>query len=266
MGMVNQRGKFSSNLAQLTQPLRELLSKKRTWLWGPTQDQAFAEVKAELVKQTILTLYDPEATAKIYANASNHGLGAVLLQKSESTWKPVAYASRFMTDTERHYAQVEKEALATTWACDEFANYILGKKIKIETDHKPLVPLLGTKHLDNLPPRVLRFRLRLARYDYSISHVPGKLLHTADTLSRAPTSPTDGDITDTTVQEEAEMLMEVYIAHLPASQQRIDEYRRSQATDPVCPTVVNYCRHGWPNNGTSHKKQRKQVTKKHFKK
>ena len=247
MGMVNQLGKFSRNLAQLTQPLRELLSKKRAWLWGPNQDQAFAEVKAELVKPTILTLYDPEAAAKISADASSYGLGAVLLQKSESTWKPVAYASRSMTDTERRYAQVEKEALATTWACDKFANYILGKKIEIETDHKPLVPLLGTKHLDNLPPRVLRFRLRLARYDYSISHVPGKLLHTADTLSRAPTSPTDGEITDTTVQEEAEMLMEVYIAHLPASQQRIDEYRRSQATDPVCSTVVNYCRHGWPD-------------------
>ena len=57
---------------------------------------------------------------------------------------------------------------------------------QIETDHKLLVPLLGTTQLDSLLPRVLRFRLRLTRFDYSISHVPGEYLCTADTLSRAP--------------------------------------------------------------------------------
>ena len=62
-----------------------------------------------------------------------------------------------MTETEMRYAQIEKEALATTWACERFSDYILGKTITIETDHKPLVPLLSTKHLDNIPPRVLRF-------------------------------------------------------------------------------------------------------------
>ena len=97
-----------------------------------------------------------------------------------------------MSETERRYAQVEKEALGTTWACEKFATYVLGKKIAIETDHKPLVPLLGTKHLDCLPPRILRFRLRLARFDYDIEHVPGKHLYTAVTLSRSPL-PTTGD-------------------------------------------------------------------------
>ena len=106
-------------------------------------------------------------------------------------WRPVVYASRSLTDTERRYAQIEKEALAVTWACEKFANYVLGCKFQIETDHKPLVPILSTKHLDNLPPRVLRFRLRLARFDYTIQHVPGKLLYTADALSRAPITATE---------------------------------------------------------------------------
>ena len=90
-----------------------------------------------------------------------------------------------MTNTEKNYAQIEKAVLATTWACDKFATYILGHSFDVETDHKPLVhvPLFTYKHLDNLPPRILRFRLRMARYDYTIRHVPGKYLHTADTLS-----------------------------------------------------------------------------------
>ena len=55
-----------------------------------------------------------------------------------------------MTETESQYAQIEKEALATTWACEKFTMYILGKKFHIETDHKPLVPLLGSKNLPTM--------------------------------------------------------------------------------------------------------------------
>jgi len=79
-----------------------------------------------------------------------------------------------MTETKGRYAQVEKEALAVTWACEKFATYILGKKIVIETDHRPPVSILGEKKLDKLPPRILRFYLRMSRFDYSIIHVPGK--------------------------------------------------------------------------------------------
>ena len=78
------------------------------------------------------------------------GLGAVLLQRFGEGWKPVVYASRSMTETEGRYAQVEKEALAPIWACEKFATYILGGKILIETDHWPLVSLLGQKNLDRL--------------------------------------------------------------------------------------------------------------------
>ena len=60
-----------------------------------------------------------------------------------------------MTGTESRFAQIEKEALATTWACEKFSTYVLGMKFLIETDHKPLVPLLGTKHLDSVCPQEL---------------------------------------------------------------------------------------------------------------
>ena len=91
-----------------------------------------------------------------------------------------------MTDCESRYSQIEKEALALTCACDRFAQFIMGVNILIETDHKPLIPLLRPKLLDQLRLRAQRFRLRLMRYSYDISYVPGKNIHIADALSRAP--------------------------------------------------------------------------------
>lgn len=126
-------------------------------------------------------MYDPKAAIKVSADASSFRLGAVFLQESTDGWKPVAYASRSMNKTEQCYAQIEKEALAITWACSKFSDYILGREFFIKTDHKPLVLLLNTKHLDALPLRVW-----LAKFNYSVFHIPGKLLYAADALSRAP--------------------------------------------------------------------------------
>ncbi len=141
MGMVNQLGKFSPNIADLAQPLRVCLSTKNAWTWGPAQDKAFLEVKQELACTPILALYDPRLKTKIMSDASSFGLGAVLMQEHQEEWRPVAYVSRAMSDTERHYAQIEKEALAITWACEKFRTYLMGLTLLVETDHKPLVPL-----------------------------------------------------------------------------------------------------------------------------
>ena len=87
-------------------------------MWGEAQDEAFAKVKSEPIKPTVLALCDVNADLKISVDASSYGLGAVLLQNNYSSWQPVTFASRVMSDTERRYAQVEKEALAITWACE----------------------------------------------------------------------------------------------------------------------------------------------------
>ena len=160
------------------------------------------------------------------------------MQKSDFLWKSIAYASRSMTETEKGYAQIEKEALASTWVCEKFSTYILRMEFLMETDHKPLVPLLGMKQLDSLPPRILHFRLHLARLRYTIVHVPGKLLYTADNLSRSPSTSEPNDVR---LQEEAEVVMETCIAYLPASAGRLEEYRKAQAKDYICSSAISYC-------------------------
>lgn len=141
-------------------------------------------------------------------------------RQGESNWKPIAYASRSLTETERRYAQIE-EALAVTWSCEIFSDYILGSKFEIETDHKPLVPLLSSKHLNDLPPGVLHFRLKMAKFDYTIAHVPGKLLYTADALSRDPVPDQEPDA----LEEEMESFVNsITKMSLPTTEQRLTTY------------------------------------------
>ena len=243
LGMANQLGEFSPTLAEVTQPLRELLSTKRAWVWTSSQELAFGELKKALTQPTILEFYNPQAPVKVSADASSFGLGAVPLQQSRSLWKPVSYASRWMSETERRYAQIEKEALAVTWACDKFSDYLLGRRFGIQTDHKPLAPLLTTKHLDHLPPRILRFQLRMACYNYTVDHVPGKLLYTADALSRTPFK---GKDSSDELQYEEDSYIDSVISNLPSTPDRLEMYRQAQEKDLITRQVIQLCQTEWP--------------------
>ena len=88
------------------------MSSENLWNWGPDQEKSFEDLKTELSSGRILALYELEHESKISADASAYGVGAVLRQKQpDGNWKPIAFVSRSMTDTEQRYAQIEKEAL-----------------------------------------------------------------------------------------------------------------------------------------------------------
>ena len=84
----------------------------------------------------------------------------------------------------------------------------------------------------------------MAKFDYSIHHIPGKLLYTADALSRAPISVADEESLQS--QEEVEAFIQTVTSTLPATEHRLEMYRKAQAEDAVCSTVREYCERGWP--------------------
>ena len=243
LGMTNQLAKFALSLAEKAKPLRDLLSKQNAWVWGESQQHAFQEIKQELSSAPVLALYDPNLDTVVSADASSFGLGAVLMQKQpDASWRPVVYASRSLTPTEQRYAQIEKEALALTWACERFAEYLLGKPFHLHTDHKPLVPILSSKSLDTLPARVQRFCMRLMRYQFSISHVPGKDLHIADTLSRAPTS--QSTPLDDQFCCHVDTFVHLVTRSLPVTDERLQQISRLQDKHAVCQQLKQYCLDG----------------------
>ena len=246
LGMVNQLGKFSSDIAEHSKPLRELLLKKNLWCWTAMQQKSFDNIKDICCSQKILAFYDPNLETIVSSDASSYGMGSVLLQKQkDEKWRPVMFASRVLSETEQRYAQIEKESLAVTWSCEKFAYYLVGKHFTIHTDHKPLVSLLGSKRMDELPPRILRFRIRLMRFSYTVEHIPGKNLVIADTLSRAPLPSLSNH--DREQFEETETSVSAIINEIPASEAKLDEIRRHQSEDPVCRKVMQYAEFGWPD-------------------
>ena len=99
--------------------------------------------------------------------------------------KPVSFASRALS--EQHYSTIEKEALGVTYGCEKNRDFLVGKTFHIQTDHQPLISLLGGhKDLSDLPLRIIRFRMRRMPFSYTISHVAGKSLIIPDMLSRNP--------------------------------------------------------------------------------
>ncbi|XP_033107108.1 uncharacterized protein LOC117109006 [Anneissia japonica] len=129
----------------------------------------------------ILRYYDVNEEVTIQCDASEHGLGATLLQGGQ----PVYFASQALTMTERKYAQIEKECLAIVFACERFDQFIYGRDIvHVQTDHKPLIPIFQ-KPIHSALKRLQRMVLKLQKYELKLQHIPGKDMLIADFLSRA---------------------------------------------------------------------------------
>lgn len=248
MGMVNFVGKFSPRLPDLTKPIRDLLKTENSWTWGPPQQKAFRETKKELGSETVLAQYSPSRETMVSADASSYGLGGVLTQKQpDGEWRPVVFISRSLTKAESRYAQIEKEALALTWACERLRGYLSGLDFTIRTDHKPLLTLLKSRALDDLPPRIIRFRLRLLRFNFNIIHVPGKNLITADALSRAPL-PTTGTEGEHNLEKECQAYLNSVVESLPATPTKLEQIKSAQRSDDACKRLSRYIANGWPEH------------------
>ena len=101
-------------------------------------------------------------------DASKDGIGGVLLQAEGEHWRPVAYASRTMTETECRYAQIEKECLGLVFGLEKFHSYIYGlPTFTVETDHRPLVAIIK-KNLNDMSPRIQRLMMKMLRYDFEL--------------------------------------------------------------------------------------------------
>ncbi|KAL1249363.1 hypothetical protein QQF64_020368 [Cirrhinus molitorella] len=89
LGLINYMSKYIPDLATTGGPLYELLKKERVWTWGEPQKSAFSDLKSLFTKAPVLAHYDLLKDTVVSADASSYGIGGVLLQKHDNSWKPV---------------------------------------------------------------------------------------------------------------------------------------------------------------------------------
>ncbi|MCG8077529.1 MAG: hypothetical protein JAY75_14990, partial [Candidatus Thiodiazotropha taylori] len=113
LGLVTFCAKFIKNYATTAEPLRKLTRGNVPWEWGPEQQTAFETLKQRLISAEVMAYYNPSAETHLIVDAGPCGVAAILNQKqSNGDVRPVAYASRTLTPTQRRYSQTEREALA----------------------------------------------------------------------------------------------------------------------------------------------------------
>ena len=157
-------------------------------------------------------------------------------------------ASRSFTPAETRYAQIEKELLASVWCCEHFTQYLYGgPQFTLHTDHKPLIPLINTRDLGNVPLRCQRLLIRLLRYNVHAVYVPGKDMTVADALSRAPISEAEPILKDT--QQDTEACVAAVTAAL-CSPGKAKEIALATADDRILSKVLAYTQSGWPRSVT----------------
>ena len=243
LGFINYLAKFLPRLSETAQPLRDLTVKNAKFTWAKQHDKAFAEIKQLVISHPVLRYYDVNEEVTLQCDASERGLGAVLLQNGQ----PVAFASRTLTETEQRYAQIEKECLSITFGAHKFSQYISRReKVTVETDHKPLESIFRKSLLD-APSRLQRMLLRLQRYNLEVGYKPGPQMFIADHLSRA-------SIRETGPQDEEFQVFAVEVEGMgplnsvKISSERLAQLQKATEQDPIMQTLKTTILVGWPEH------------------
>ena len=168
IGMVNYLSKFSARLSELAEPIRELSKDKMPFNGGPGHQEAFKQMKKEIVIAPILTYYNPKKETILQTDASIKGLGTCLLQEQ----RPVYFVSKVLTDTQRSYMAIEIESLAVAWAMEKCHHFLYTSHFILEADQKPLEAILS-KSLNQATQRLQRILIRTFPYNFTVCYIPG---------------------------------------------------------------------------------------------
>ncbi|XP_052751027.1 uncharacterized protein K02A2.6-like [Galleria mellonella] len=247
LGLYNFYEKFLPDKSTILEPLYRLLESKRPWSWGEKEQKAFNEAKRLLSSDLTLVGYDLQKELLLICDSSEYGVGAIIAHvMKDGSERPVMMASRTLQAHERRYGQIDKEALAIIFGLTKFHEFLAGRKFCIVTDHKPLVGLFNpAKPIpEQISPRMLRWSLKLACYDYKLKYRPGKLIGNADALSRWTATDTSS------VKKEVSgdlLLLEEQLSGWQLNAGKIAEETKK---DMVLQKVMFHVLHGWPRKNT----------------
>ena len=204
--------------------------------------KAFLEAKQKLLQSDFLVHYDLKKPVILCCDASPAGVGACLSRvMADGAERPIAFASKTLSQEEGKYAQLEKGAPALIFGVRQFHKYLVGRQFTLVTDHHPLLRVLGP-HV-GVPTlaaaRLQRLALILSAYDYEIQYKPGVENKEADLLSRLPIPVEVIDPNEQTFNVD-------YCEALPIT---AAEIAKETQRDRILRRVYQYTKCGWGPSG-----------------
>jgi RNase H-like domain found in reverse transcriptase/Reverse transcriptase (RNA-dependent DNA polymerase)/Integrase zinc binding domain len=184
LGFANYYRRFIRGFSGVARPLTALTGNS-LWHWGSEQTEAFEELKRRICSEPVLMIPVDNAPYRLEVDSSDYASGAVLSQRVDDKWHPIAYMSKALNETQWNYEIYDKEMLAIMTALDEWRQYLLGasEKFEIWTDHQNLQYFRKPQKLNR---RQARWVSELAEYHYDLKHKAGKSNVKPDILSRRP--------------------------------------------------------------------------------
>ena len=183
VGLVNFHRQFIKGYAELASPLYSILKTKK-FIWTELQQKAFEDLKEALVSPAVLKIPLKVGTFTLDCDASDHSIGAELLQEQGGEMVVIGYGSFAFTPQQRKYCTTRKELLAIVRFTNMYRHYLLGQHFTVRTDHFCLQWLKKFKHIEG---QLARWVEELEQFDMQIVHRKGRLHINADALSRIPT-------------------------------------------------------------------------------
>jgi len=242
MGLVNYYGRFVPDLATIAHPLHRLMATE-SWAWSTEAEDAFNMLKMKLTSPQVLVHYSPDLPIRLACDASPYGVGAVISHvMPDGEERPIAFASRTLTSSERNYSQIEREGLGIIFGVTRFHLYLYGRKFELITDNKPLAIIIGPKK--GIPSiaamRLQRWAVILAAYDYTVTIKRSTENANADGMSRLPVS---AEVDVNVLDSEVNTLLTATLHRLPVAASDIATATKS---DPILPQVMEKSISGWP--------------------
>ena len=186
LGIASYCRRFVPDFAAIAAPLSAASQKGPRFQWTPECQKAFDLLKATLTTSPVLAFPDFQRPFLLDTDASDLAIGGVLSQVNDSGKEQViAYASNTLTKAQRKYSTTRKELLAVVTFIEHFRHYLAVKPFTLRSDHSPLRWLHNFHEPTGQLARLLE---RLADFNYTIQHRPGKSHGNADGLSRRPSS------------------------------------------------------------------------------
>ena len=251
LGSVNYLSHFIAGLSDLRKPLQNLVGTDTPFTWTETHTQAFNRLKGKISNDCLIHFYDTKKPVFIECDSSGVGIGAVLLQPDSNrvesdrngipcNLRPVAYASKSLTEAERRYANIERELLAVLFSVEHFKHFVYARDVTIITDHKPLLAVFK-KCIHNMAPRLARMMLRLSDYNITMLYKAGKEMFLSDALSRLRTH----DVNKGTTLPNIDVTIHEIDTHVSLSQ--MQNLQKITNEDPVSQLLKRYIADGWPS-------------------